>query len=160
MVLTEAERKQRRRDGMARKEANMTAVEEIVRDFTVGRHPASELRTPAEAVYEARTLLAQLQAAMVREKVKDPKCGVKVAFVNTDFTVVATQPFIPGREAELLKILSEKPVLMLGLIFVLKDPDTTDDSRRFGAGMKPFLVTPEVVRWLKDLIMQAHSGIN
>lgn len=159
MVLTETERKQRRVDGMKRKTEGMTEVEKIQREFTVGRPPVSELRTPAEAVRAASLLFAELQAAMKAHNVADPVCAVKVAYVDTDFSMTSTQVFIPGKESELLKFLTKQPVIMLGLVFVMLDPEA-DESKRHVLGMKPFLVTRQVVGWLKDLITQQHSGLN
>lgn len=160
MVLSESERRQRRLEGMQRKTAEMTTVEKIHREFTVGRPPISELRSPAEAVRAAKQLYAELQATMVARKVRNPLCAVKVVYVNTDFTIASSQVLIPGKEAELMKLLTEQPVIMIGLVFAMQDPDAKDEKNNIVAGMKPFLVTPQVVGWLKDLISQVHDGMN
>ena len=160
MVLTESERKQRRLEGMQRKTADMTTVQKIHREFTAGRPPISELRSPAEAVRAAKQLFAELYATMVARKVRDPECAVKVVYVNTDFTIASSQAYIPSEETQLLKLLTDQPVIMIGLVFVMRDPDAKDEDKKIVAGMKPFLLTPQVVGWLRDLISQAHDGMN
>lgn len=160
MVLSAADRKARRAAGMLKAREGMTKVHEIHRQFTTGRPPTSELRTPAEAVRSARFLFAELQAAMAAKGIKDPECAVKVAYVNTDFSMAFTQPFIPGKESELLKLLTEQPVIVIGLIFVMRDKEAKSKSEQIVAGMKPFLVTKQTVGWLRDLLMQPHDGMN
>jgi hypothetical protein len=152
MVLTEEQRKEKRREGMAAK----SKAERIGMMFTSGRPPVEELRTPTEAVKAASVLLFGLQGTM-----SDPKfgldakdCQVHVCFVDTAFTGAFTMPLVPDKEAELIQYLEKHQVLMLGLLFTVKDLEKGGDV----VGVRPFLVTPRTMSWLSDLKERAALG--
>jgi hypothetical protein len=155
MVLTEAERKERRQAGMAAK----SKAERIGQAFTSGKPPLPELRTPAEAVRAASVLLTGLQGTMADPKfdLSPEDCRVHVCYIDTGFTGVFSHPLVKGKEAELIDYLSGQPVLMLGLLFAIRDREK-DEGNGEVVGVRPFLVTPRIEKWLIDLKTRAQMG--
>ncbi len=89
----------------------------------------------------------------------DPKdCAVHVAFVDSGFTGAYTRPLIPGKEPELIQYLQGQPVIMLGVLFALKDRERDPSGADAVVGIKPFMVTPRSVEWMTDLRERAQIG--
>jgi hypothetical protein len=160
MVLTGEERKERRQQSLVKTKAAMTKAEKLHQAFSAGRPPLSEFRTPSEAVRSAVVLLRGIQGTM-----SDPKfslnpddCAVHVAYVDPSFTGAFTMPVVIGQEADLIAKLESQPVIMLGLLFALKDRERDPEGNDAVVGVRPFIVTPRTVQWMTDLRERAETG--
>lgn len=138
----------------------MTKAQKVHRNFVAGRPPASELRSAAEAIGLAKVLLREIQAAMIADKLNPADCVVRIAFVTTDLSMAFMRKFVPGEEASLLKDLMEQPVIMLGLLFGIADMEADPTGNDVVCGMKPFLMTKQVIEWLRDLLGATHDGLS
>jgi hypothetical protein len=160
MVLTAEQRRQSRATALAATKKAMTKAHKIHRNFVAGRPPASELRSAAEAIGLAKVLLREIQAAMIEYKLNPADSVVRIAFVTKDLSMAYARNFVPGGEASLLKDLMEQPVIMLGLLFCIVDREADPTGDDVVCGMKPFLVTKQVIGWLQDLLGATHNGLN
>jgi hypothetical protein len=138
----------------------MTKAQKIHRNFVAGRPPASEVRSAAEAIGLAKVLLREIQAAMIENRLNPADCAVRIAFVTTDLSMAFTRKFVLGEEVSLLKDLTEQPVIMLGLLFGIMDREADPKGDDVVCGIKPFLVTKQVIEWLQDLLGATHDGLS
>ena len=160
MALSIEDRKERRAEALKETKAAMTKAERIHQAFVSGRAPATELRRPSEAVRSALLLLRELQNRMAEPKYAEgpyaPKpedCAVHVAYVDTNFTGAFTRPVVPGQEEKLIEYLQGQPVIMLGVLFTLRDREREAKSGVPDAvvGIKAFITTQRSVDWMTDL---------
>jgi len=127
---------------------NMSAVQKIHRALRSGP-PSNELRTAAESVTSARVLFREIQNSMLAKGLQ-PEQGdwaVHVAYVSTDLSLTFTQQYVPGSEPDLLKHLTDQPVILIGLIFAMRDKDA---QGALVVGVKPFLDTKQTSAWLRE----------
>jgi hypothetical protein len=155
MVLTETERAERRREALARTRAKMTTAQKIHQQFVAGRVPQSELRSPIGAVQAGVVLLRGLQAKMTEAGLDPKDCAVHLTYVDTNFVSANTHPIELEDVQKLINFLQGQPFIMLGLIFVIADHEADKPI----AGIRPFLVTQQVVGWMRDLLATAKVGI-
>jgi|SRR5579871_1632093 len=160
MALTVEERKKRRVAGIKKADQELTEAQRIRRILVNGRPPASELKTPAEAVSAARVLHRELETRMTELKPKPGDWAVSIGYVSPDFSFVGfTQPLEPsdpanpgskeGNEGELLNMLTGH--IVLGLLFAIADRGAKDTNDRIVTGVRPFLVTKQTGAWLEEL---------
>jgi hypothetical protein len=151
MALATLEQKARRMAGMERAKQEMTTAQRIHRALTNGRPPMSEMKSPTAALGAARVLVSRIRAEL---KGLDPeafKCGVVVAYISTDLTVLGyTVPFTEASQPRMLSALEGS--IPIGLLFGILDPDATDEAQRVLVGARPFLSTKQVDEWLSSLL--------
>jgi hypothetical protein len=141
MVSTVSRREEKRQAGVDA----MSNAAKIHAELAGGRPPASELKTASEAITAAGMLHRELQRRIAAHE--ELKGAVVIAYVDAGLTTAYTQPYISGKEADLREFFTTHPVIMLGLQFVIED---TKAERRL-VGVKPFLVTKQVIGWMRDL---------
>lgn len=154
-ALSVEDRKARRATALKTTKEAMSKVERIHQAFVSGRAPASELRRPSEAVRSAALLLRELQDRMSSPQYGlDPKdCAVHIAYVDTNFIGAYTRPILPGKEEQekLIEYLQGQPVIMLGVLFTLRDREADPTGHDAVVGLKAFITTQRSVDWLTDL---------
>jgi hypothetical protein len=161
MVLTEVERKKNRGDALREMKKNMTKAQVIHRNFAAGRPPASELRTPAEVIGLAKILLRELQSAMRGAKLEPEDCGVRIAFMSTDLSMIYTRKLVLGdAEKRLRDDLTTQPVIMVGFFFGIVDRKADPDGNHVLVGVKPLLQTKNVLEAIKERLETPWVGMN
>ena len=146
---------------------NMTDAQKLARALQSGRLK-SELRTVSEAIHAARALTIQIGTTLhspgFSKHFKNAKYGenyhVSIAWMTPDLSMLMTEPYTPGKDAEIQQKLSGPGscCIPVGLIFGILDPQH-DNS--WLAGARPFLVTDLVVMALKQRLEdQSSIGIN
>lgn len=168
MALTVEERKARRQAGMERANEERTEAQKLRRALVNGRPPASELKTPGEAITAAKVLYKELESRLTASELKPkPKKGdwaVSIGYVSPDFSFVGYSPALEpgdpaspagkeGNDAELMKFLTGH--IMLGLLFAIVDRENS--KNRVLTGARPFLVTKQTGAWL-DQLAAAFEG--
>jgi hypothetical protein len=134
----------------------MTRVQKISRALRSGAIK-SELRTAREAIWMAKGLDQQIQAAGVDAKDRH----VYIAYMTPDLSVLSTLPFIEGNEPSILKTLTAPGAccIMVGLVYAMRDRER---EGQWLFAPKPFLATPNVVAALNQRAEVGHEleGIN
>ena len=154
MVVSEKSRQKLAREAM-------TVAQQVAQRFSTGKPPASELRTPHEAMLAANVLLRGLQSAMtdgLREKnlplQSDDDVRVGICYVDTSFATLTVTRYVPGQETQKIAELTGQPIIIIGLTFAIVDSERPDVGI---AGSKPFLDTKQVRAWLEQLQQQARE---
>ena len=158
MVLSEAERKERREAGRQRELEEMSVAKKVHRQLTNGRPPASEFRTPIAALTAAKTLHREIRTRIEEETHGTrPRAGagdyfaVTVAYVTPDLSALGFTPlYSEGEQDRIERTLSGN--IAIGLVFGI-----ADGKREILTGARPFFVTKQTDSWLEELIVPVRS---
>ena len=138
----------------------MTLAQRVCQQFSTGKPPASEFRTPSESVHAASLLLKALKSAMGDLQHEDD-VRVAIGYVDQFLTTLTMTRVVPGQERKKIEELSGQPIIILGLAFAIVDREREDEKtgEPIGlAGIKPFLFLPQVIGWFEELKRQALEG--
>jgi hypothetical protein len=151
MVMSKEERRESRGRKLKEKIADMTDAGLVHRDFWSGR-PALGHRSPAEAIRLAAVSLKELQSRMAAKGLDVNDCGVWICYVDLSFTMAWKTPYTPSKEEALEKDLAGKPVVMIGLLFHIRDRKAPNPNKMILVGVKPFFADRKLVDVFRDLI--------
>ena len=138
--------------------AGMTKAQRVCQRLGSGA-PRYELKTVSEAIQLAGAFYRQIREAMTIDGLQTD-FGLQIAYMTLDFSVLFTRRYTPGNEQKLYEELSQEKggVLMVGLIFGMKDPD--DPKGRWLVGSKRFLDTPLVRMAIQQRVDSEDGGIS
>src|ERR1022692_1220634 len=165
-VLDPQTRKKNRQDALSETKKSMTKAQRVHRQFVAGNPPASEFRTPSEAIRAASVLLQGLKSAMGPTESEDD-IRVGIAYVDTSFATATVSRYLSGQEQKLLGQLTGQPIILIGLLFAIVDRERKHNLEQdyhakeyiTVAGMRPFFVTKQVIGLLKEII-EYKGGVN